>query len=305
LESGSEFHTTSPDAVLDMVSVETDPAIRTEALGRDASDDGRVEVGELGEDVLRLLAGADRTVVAAVDIVDGHLPLGRPGPPASTAELVEADVAAISAAVTGILASAPADLLLRRLAGWAAGTAQVSPAGSHRARASLLLGPDAERVERLMPVVNFAPADPRALASRWAGMVRAGDASVTDAFWAAAFLLAESLADPVEGGAGDSLVTVLHVASDRLREHPRLGWVRDLAGSGPQRPRRYRLRTFSDAGSGVLAWSGNEATRERFDYPVDHHWLPISKALADTADELLTRYDEGSGLLRRDAQTFG
>jgi hypothetical protein len=42
---------------------------------------------------------------------------------------------------------------------------------------------------------------------------------------------------------------------------------------------RYRLRFFFDPGAGVCLWSGNDAARERFGYPVENRSLPVPENL--------------------------
>ncbi len=306
-ETGSEFHTTSPDAVLGMVSVEVDRARTATAIVAvpTNAEPPTVAVAPVrDEHDLRLVAQVDRSVVACVDIADGLRSLARANPPVYDEGLGRADVTAVSARVADIVSTSSPEQVLHRLACWAAGAPGFNPATSQRPQRSLLLGGRATAVEMLMAAARFAGPDPAVLARRWAAMVPADDESVTDAFWASAFLVSETAPDPFEAGEPDSLVAVLHAASDRFEEEPRSAWSRDLAGPGPARPCRYRLRTFFDAGSGVLTWSGNPASVERFDYPVDHRWLPISKALADAIEELLARYDEGSGLLRTDSELF-
>jgi hypothetical protein len=306
-EFGPEFHTMSPDAVLGMVSVATDGArtpTPTVAVAPDAEPPAVPTAPARSEPDPRLIAPVDRTVVACVDVADGLRPLARAKPPAYDEDLGRADVTTMSTTVTEIVSTSSPEQVLHRLACWAAGAPGFNPSTSQRPQRALLLGGRATAVEMLMAAARFAGPDPAVLARRWADTILADDASVTDAFWASAFLVSETASDPFEGGDPDSLVAVLHAASDRLETGPRLAWSRDLAGTGPVRPRRYRLRMFFDAGSGVLTWSGNPATVERFDYPVDHHWLPISKALADAIEELVVQYDEGSGLLRGDSEVF-
>ena len=54
---------------------------------------------------------------------------------------------------------------------------------------------------------------------------------------------------------------------------------------------RYRLRFFFDAGSGACLWSGSDATRERFGYPVALELLPVSEHVRRAALQLCAWYD--------------
>lgn len=54
---------------------------------------------------------------------------------------------------------------------------------------------------------------------------------------------------------------------------------------------KFVLRFFFDAGSGICLWSGNDAARERFDYPVELDDLPLSEETREAAAALLARYD--------------
>jgi hypothetical protein len=55
---------------------------------------------------------------------------------------------------------------------------------------------------------------------------------------------------------------------------------------------RYRLRFCFDARSGVCFWSGNDAARTRFGYPVPLALLPLPDELTRYGEELIGRYDE-------------
>lgn len=52
------------------------------------------------------------------------------------------------------------------------------------------------------------------------------------------------------------------------------------------------LRFFFDPGSGVCLWSGNDAARERFGYPVESDLLPLSDETREEVERLIARYDE-------------
>jgi hypothetical protein len=54
----------------------------------------------------------------------------------------------------------------------------------------------------------------------------------------------------------------------------------------------YRLRFFFDTGSGVCLWSGNEATRERYDYPVEPRALPLSEDTIREMERAIAWYDQ-------------
>jgi len=41
----------------------------------------------------------------------------------------------------------------------------------------------------------------------------------------------------------------------------------------------YKFRFFFDPGSGVCLWSGDDRTREKFDYPVESRKLPVPENL--------------------------
>jgi hypothetical protein len=53
----------------------------------------------------------------------------------------------------------------------------------------------------------------------------------------------------------------------------------------------YRFRFFFDPGSGTCLWSANDAAQERFDYPVDHHELPLSPETLARLEALVDRFD--------------
>lgn len=53
----------------------------------------------------------------------------------------------------------------------------------------------------------------------------------------------------------------------------------------------YRARFFFDAGSGTVLWSDNDATRKRFDYPIELGDLPLSDALRAELVRLIDEYD--------------
>lgn len=54
---------------------------------------------------------------------------------------------------------------------------------------------------------------------------------------------------------------------------------------------RWRLRLLFDAGSGVLAWSGNPETEARFDYPIETEELGLPPDLAEEMLRLIADYD--------------
>ena len=54
----------------------------------------------------------------------------------------------------------------------------------------------------------------------------------------------------------------------------------------------YRLRFFFDTGSGVCLWSGNEAARQRYGYPVAPRTLPLPEDTSREMERLITWYDE-------------
>lgn len=53
----------------------------------------------------------------------------------------------------------------------------------------------------------------------------------------------------------------------------------------------YKARFFFDAGAGTALWSDNDATRDRFDYPIMLPDLPISAALRAELERLVEQYD--------------
>jgi hypothetical protein len=54
----------------------------------------------------------------------------------------------------------------------------------------------------------------------------------------------------------------------------------------------YRARFFFDAGAGTSLWSANDATRERFDYPIELELLPVSDKLRAELTRLVEEYDK-------------
>ncbi len=54
---------------------------------------------------------------------------------------------------------------------------------------------------------------------------------------------------------------------------------------------RYVFRYFFDPGSGICLWSGNDAARAQFDYPVELSDLGLSDDLLRQAVDLLAWYD--------------
>lgn len=54
---------------------------------------------------------------------------------------------------------------------------------------------------------------------------------------------------------------------------------------------RYVLRYFFDPGSGICLWSGNDAARERFDYPVQLPDLGLPENLLRRALYVMAWYD--------------
>jgi len=56
-------------------------------------------------------------------------------------------------------------------------------------------------------------------------------------------------------------------------------------------PAKYRLRYFFDWGAGVCLWSDNEASRERFDYPVDVEELPLPTTIRRRAFFVIAWHD--------------
>lgn len=51
------------------------------------------------------------------------------------------------------------------------------------------------------------------------------------------------------------------------------------------------LKFFFDPGSGICLWAGNAAARERWDYAVDAHLLPIAEDTGRLAAELCSWFD--------------
>ena len=54
---------------------------------------------------------------------------------------------------------------------------------------------------------------------------------------------------------------------------------------------RYQLRYFFDPGSGCCLWAGDDATRGRFGYAVDHTTLPLITATQARIDATLAWFD--------------
>jgi hypothetical protein len=54
---------------------------------------------------------------------------------------------------------------------------------------------------------------------------------------------------------------------------------------------RYLLRYLFDPGAGCCLWVGDDATCERFDYPVDHAALPLTRTTQARIDATLAWYD--------------
>lgn len=55
---------------------------------------------------------------------------------------------------------------------------------------------------------------------------------------------------------------------------------------------RYALRYFFDPGSGICLWSGCDAARQRFGYPVAARQLPLPRATRERMAELADWYDQ-------------
>ncbi|MFO1262788.1 MAG: hypothetical protein U1E84_05510 [Rhodoferax sp.] len=55
-------------------------------------------------------------------------------------------------------------------------------------------------------------------------------------------------------------------------------------------PPVYRLRFFFDGVSGICLWSGNAATTEKFDYPIEVDSLPLPREVVEAAEPLISRY---------------
>lgn len=53
----------------------------------------------------------------------------------------------------------------------------------------------------------------------------------------------------------------------------------------------YRLRFFFDPGSGICLWAANDATRDKWDYPVDAELLPLPENTWRFARHLCCWYD--------------
>src|SRR6266487_7005744 len=54
----------------------------------------------------------------------------------------------------------------------------------------------------------------------------------------------------------------------------------------------YRLRFFFDTDSGVCLWSGNEAARQRYGYPIQPQALPLPEDTVRNMERVITWYDE-------------
>lgn len=52
-----------------------------------------------------------------------------------------------------------------------------------------------------------------------------------------------------------------------------------------------KLRYFFDAGSGICLWSGDDAAREAYGYPVELENLQLSKDIIALGNDLIKRYD--------------
>jgi hypothetical protein len=53
----------------------------------------------------------------------------------------------------------------------------------------------------------------------------------------------------------------------------------------------YRLRFFFDMGSGICLWSGNEAARQRYGYPVEPQALPLPENAIREMEKVIAWYD--------------
>lgn len=51
------------------------------------------------------------------------------------------------------------------------------------------------------------------------------------------------------------------------------------------------FRFFFDPGSGTCLWSASKEAETLYDYPVDHHSLPISEELKQRLDQLVLEFD--------------
>lgn len=54
----------------------------------------------------------------------------------------------------------------------------------------------------------------------------------------------------------------------------------------------YRLRFFFDTGSGICLWSGNEAARQRYGYPIEPQALPLPEATIHEMEQVTAWYDQ-------------
>lgn len=55
---------------------------------------------------------------------------------------------------------------------------------------------------------------------------------------------------------------------------------------------RFTARFLFDAGSGVCLWAADDATRNRFGYPIDHEALGLPPDLSAAVGRLIAWYDE-------------
>ncbi|MFZ6846546.1 hypothetical protein [Undibacterium sp. RuTC16W] len=53
----------------------------------------------------------------------------------------------------------------------------------------------------------------------------------------------------------------------------------------------YVVRYFFDPGSGICLWAKNEATREKFGYPIDHWTLPLPENTKRALQYLVAWFD--------------
>lgn len=51
------------------------------------------------------------------------------------------------------------------------------------------------------------------------------------------------------------------------------------------------FRFFFDPGSGTCLWSASAEANALYDYPVNHHKLPIPESLKKTLDQLVEKFD--------------
>jgi hypothetical protein len=62
-------------------------------------------------------------------------------------------------------------------------------------------------------------------------------------------------------------------------------------GLGDHRLMALVFRFFFDPGSGTCLWSASKEAEALYDYPVDHHLLPISGELKQRLDWLVQEFD--------------